>query len=277
MERVTQIEDPADPRIEAYLNVRERDLVGRERRFVAEGEVVLRMLVSSSRLAIESVFILANRLPRLAPLLATLPDAVPVYAAPRQVMDRVVGFPIHRGVLAIGHRGPERPASEILMSSKATGLVVGVIGISNHDNVGGIFRNAAAFGADAILLDASSCDPLYRKAIRVSAGASLTVPFARARTAEELVHELSAAAYSIVALSPSGGETLDEIALGPRTALLFGEEGKGLPPSILACTSAVRIPMTAGFDSLNVATASGIALYEVWRRHDEAAGFEQNP
>jgi tRNA G18 (ribose-2'-O)-methylase SpoU len=246
--------------------VRERDLVGRGRRFVAEGELILRLLLSQSRFRIESIFILDSRLARLAPLLAGLSEEVPVYVAERPVMDEVVGFPIHRGVLAIGQQGPELSHRGLLSGLPRKSVVAGLVGISNHDNVGGIFRNAAAFGADAVLLDETSCDPLYRKAIRVSAGASLKVPFAPGGAAEEMLEELAAAAYDIVGLSPSGRETLDEITLGPRTALLFGAEGDGLPPNILSRTRSVRVPMAPGFDSLNVATASGIALYKAY--HD---------
>jgi tRNA G18 (ribose-2'-O)-methylase SpoU len=266
MNRVVHIHDSADPRVALYVAVRERDLVGHGRRFVAEGELILRLLLSQSRFRIESIFILDSRLARLAPLLAGLSDEVPVYVAERPVMDEVVGFPIHRGVLAIGRRGPELSHRGLLSGLPRNSVVVGLVGISNHDNVGGIFRNAAAFGADAVLLDETSCDPLYRKAIRVSAGASLKVPFARGGAAEEMLEELAAAAYDIVGLSPSGRETLDEITLGPRTALLFGAEGDGLPPNILSRTRSVRVPMAPGFDSLNVATASGIALYKAY--HD---------
>lgn len=261
---VTQIQDAEDPRVAAYVSVRERDLVGHGRRFVVEGELVLRVLVSRSRFPIESVFILNTRLARLSPVLAALPDEVPVYSAPRAVMDRVVGFPIHRGVLAIGRRGSEPSPGELLSGGASQGIVVGLIGISNHDNVGAIFRNAAAFGADAVLLDASSCDPLYRKSIRVSAGASLEVPFARGGSAEELIQDLSAAAYDIVGFSPQGHETLEEIILGPGTALLFGAEGEGLPDEILSRARSVKVPMRPGFDSLNVGTTSGIALYKAY-------------
>ena len=177
-------------------------------------------------------------------------------------MDRVVGFPIHRGVLAVGQRGAETSPAELLAGLGPRALVVGLVGLANHDNVGGVFRNAAAFAADAVLLDETTCDPLYRKAIRVSAGASLLVPFARASSAGALVDALDAAGYETVALSPSGRETLREIAFGDRTALVFGAEGRGLPADILARTRSVRVPMAPGCDSLNVATASGIALYE---------------
>ena len=261
MRPVERIADADDPRVAAYLGIRERDLIGHGRRFIAEGEIVLGALVGS-RFAIESVFLLGTRLPRLAPLLEELPDAVPVYTAERAIMDRVVGFPIHRGVLAVGQRGAETSPAELLAGLGPRALVVGLVGLANHDNVGGVFRNAAAFAADAVLLDGTTCDPLYRKAIRVSAGASLRVPFARASSAGALVDALDAAGYESVALSPSGRETLREIAFGDRTALLVGAEGCGLPADILARARSVRVPMAPGCDSLNVATASGIALYE---------------
>jgi tRNA G18 (ribose-2'-O)-methylase SpoU len=258
---VERIADANDPRVAAYLGIRERDLVGHGGRFIAEGEIVLGALVRS-RFAIESVFLLDTRLPRLAPLLEELPDAVPVYTAERAIMDRVVGFPIHRGVLAVGQRGADSSPADLLAGLGPRSLVVGLVGLANHDNVGGVFRNAAAFAADAVLLDGTTCDPLYRKAIRVSAGASLLVPLARAGSPGALVDALDAAGYESVALSPSGCETLREIAFGDRTALLFGAEGHGLPGDILARARSVRVPMAPGCDSLNVATASGIALYE---------------
>jgi tRNA G18 (ribose-2'-O)-methylase SpoU len=264
MSGVIPIHDADDPRIAPYVSLRERDVASRGQKFIGEGELVLRMLLAQSRFPIESVFVLDSRLPRLSPLLAGLPDTVPVYSAARPVMDRAVGFPIHRGVLAIGRRGPEPSHRDLLSGLGPKSVVVGLIGISNHDNVGGIFRNAAAFGADAVLLDATSCDPLYRKSIRVSAGASLKVPFARGGSADDVLQELAAAAYDIVGLSPSGRETLQEITFGPRMALLFGAEGQGLPPDILGRTRSVRVPMAPRFDSLNVATASGIVLYRAF-------------
>jgi tRNA G18 (ribose-2'-O)-methylase SpoU len=262
MSRITVIDDAGDPRIAPYVSLRERDLVGHGERFIAEGEIVLRVLLGGSRFAVESVFILETRLPQLAPLIAQVPEPVPIYSAGRAVMDRVVGFPIHRGVLAVGQRGAEVTTGELLVGLRPCALVVGLVGISNHDNMGGLFRNAAAFGADAVLLDETSCDPLYRKAIRVSAGASLCVPFARSRSADVLLWELAGAGCETLALSPSGHETLRNVTWGARTALLFGTEKHGLPAGVLSRTRSVRVPMAAGFDSLNVATASGIALYE---------------
>lgn len=264
--RAILVDDPTDPRIAAYRDIRERDVVGRQGRFVAEGKVVLATLARSRRFDIESVFVLRSRLAGLGPVLAALPPGVPVYVAQQQVFDLVAGFHVHRGVIAIGVRpqGADDPAG-LIGAMPDPALVVAAIGIANHDNVGSIFRNAAAFDADAVLLDATSCDPLYRKAIRVSVGAALQVPFACGGTGGEVVAMLSGAGFTCLALSPQGSEDIASIMPGRRTALLLGSEGEGLPPDILGSCRTVRIAMSERFDSLNVAAASAIALHRFWR------------
>ena len=257
------ISDPDDPRIEAYRAIRERDLIGRDQRFIVEGEVVLRVLARQQRFPIESVLLSENRVDPLSDIVSALPSAVPVYAANRAVMDAIVGFPIHRGILAVARRVVLPPAEELLASLPSNALVLGLVGLANHDNVGGIFRNAAAFGADAVVLDVTSCDPLYRKAIRVSVGGVLVVPFTRSPTADWMVADFESAGFDILSLSPSGRETLGSVKPAGRTALLLGAEGPGLPASLLARTRTISIPMRHGFDSLNVATTSGIALHQL--------------
>jgi tRNA G18 (ribose-2'-O)-methylase SpoU len=257
------ITDPDDPRIEPYRAVRERDLVGRQHRFIAEGEVVLRVLLKQRRFKIESILLAENRVDVLNDALDDLPAEVPVYTANRQIMDAIVGFPIHRGILAVARRAPLPLVEEFLAGLPAEALVLGLVGLANHDNVGGIFRNAAAFGAQGILLDQESCDPLYRKAVRVSVGGALVVPFTRTASAEAMVRALEAASFDIIALSPSGKEILSQVKPARRTALLLGAEGPGLPADLLAHTRTVSIPMSGGFDSLNVATTSGIALHHL--------------
>jgi tRNA G18 (ribose-2'-O)-methylase SpoU len=259
---VTPITDPDDPRIEPYRSVRERDLAGRAGLFVAEGRVVLEKLVRNGRHPIRSLLVAEPRLAGLSPLLDDLPLAVPVYAAAQPVMDAVAGFPVHRGVLAVGERRALEPGA-LLAGLGANALVLGLSAIANHDNMGGIFRNAAAFGAAAVLLDAACCDPLYRKAIRVSVGAALTVPFARLDAEQDLARTLSAAGFEVLALSPRGQVELSKLSCGPRVAALFGAEGPGLAPELLARTRSVRIGMAGGFDSLNVATTSGLVLYQL--------------
>lgn len=259
---IVRIDDPHDPRLAPYRAVRERDLVGREGRFVAEGRVVLEKAALAIPEALESVLVAEHRLESLAGLLAGLPSATPVYAAAQGAMDAVVGFPIHRGILAIG-RSPQRDARDLLAALPDRSLVVGLVGIANHDNMGGLFRNAAAFGADAVLLDDTCCDPLYRKAIRVSVGAALTTPFARTGPASAMLDLLGEAGFEAIALSPAGQVELSDLGRPDRVAAVFGAEGPGLPADVLARTRTVRIAMAGGFDSLNVATTSGIVLHSL--------------
>jgi tRNA G18 (ribose-2'-O)-methylase SpoU len=242
--------------------VRERDVVGRSGRFIAEGRVVLEKLLRGGRHPLRSVLVAEQRVAGLGDLLSELPPGVPVYAAGQAVMDAIVGFPIHRGILAMGERTVV-PAQALLASLPARALVVGLSAIANHDNMGGIFRNAAAFGADAVLLDADCCDPLYRKAIRVSVGAALTTPFATLPVGADLATTLAGAGFEVLALSPAGETDLDDLRPRARTAVLFGAEGPGLAPEVLAGAHTVRIEMAGGFDSLNVATTSGIVLHRL--------------
>ncbi len=264
--RRIDVDSAAHPALLPYTAVRERDLVGREGLFIAEGEVVVRVLVFQSRRAVRSVLVERRRVDAIADVLAAVDDSVAAYVVPQAVMDAVTGFAIHRGVLAIGERGAPIDATSLVRSGS---LLVGLVGLTNHDNVGGVFRNAAAFGVAGVLLDDETCDPLYRKAIRVSAGAALVVPFARCGSAGELLDILDAAGVEAVALTPGGDETIDGLSAA-RRALLLGTEGPGLPDAVLARARRVRIDMAPGLDSLNVAVASGIALYAVTRRSGAA-------
>lgn len=261
---IIPIDDPDDPRVADYREVRERDLVGRRGLFVAEGEVVLRALAApGGRHRAVSVLVAAQRVERLRPLLATLPEKTPVYAAAQTVMDAIAGFAIHRGILALGERGPALSPSTLLTDAPEDAVVVAMCGVGNHDNIGGVFRNAAAFGAHAVLIDDRCCDPLYRKAIRVSVGAVLRMPFANVGEAAGLPGLLSATGFEPVALSPSGAEPLHRFRRAGRTALILGAEGPGLPQAVLEHCRTVSIPMAGGFDSLNVAATSAVALHHL--------------
>ncbi len=233
-----------DPRLAPYLAVKERDLMRASGSFVVEGKVTLARLVESSRFAVESVFLAENRVAPLTDVLAKLDPAVPVYMAPQAVMDRITGFHIHRGVLALAKRNIEQDIRALLAGTPGAPLtLLALIELSNHDNVGACFRNAAALGAKAVVMDAGTCDPLYRKAIRVSAGTALSLPFARAETGMAVLDALQAAGMECWALSPTGGE--------PRWLT---------PPNGWPIDAGTRRAGTAGHDatgvdSLNVATA----------------------
>jgi len=260
--RLTAITDPGDPRLEAYRDIRERDLVRRHGHFIAEGKTVLQVLVAQDRFAVQSLLVLENRVSGIADLITALPADVPVYCATQAVLDAIAGFHMHRGILAIA-RIPEEIGRlpDPLPAAWTNALVLS--GIANHDNMGGIFRNAAAFGVDAVLLDLECCDPLYRKAIRVSVGGVLRVPFFRLGAMEDAVGTLAQNGFAIAALSPAGRIDIADWQPATRQALVLGSEGHGLAEKWLDRLETLSIDMAPGFDSLNVATAGAIALHRV--------------
>ena len=260
---IERIDNPGDPRVAPFREVRERDVAGRHNGFIAEGEVVLNVLARSRLYSADAVLLADKRVAGLATLIARFPEDTRIYAASQAVMDAIAGFPIHRGILAFGRRPALVSAAALLSGLAEDAIVLGLFGISNHDNIGGIFRNAAAFGVGAVLLDAACCDPLYRKAIRVSVGGVLTVPFARIATGEDAVGIMEASGFTVTALSPAGVKSLSGFAPVGRRAVLFGAEGPGLARDILDRVGTISIPMSGGFDSLNVATASGIVLHHL--------------
>lgn len=257
MPDIISLSDIDDDRLRLYRDVRERDLTGREGLFMAEGQVVLERLFRSKFCRTISVLTTAERLKNLD--ISLLGADAAVFTLDQAGMDRLVGFPIHRGYLALGRYHPPR-LTDVLTEGRRRVLVLSAI--ANTDNMGGLMRNAAAFGVDAVLLDGACCDPLYRKAIRVSVGGVFEVPHFRVI---DLVGTLRTHGLTPYALSPSGRINLDSVRPDERSAFLFGAEGPGLAREIMdACTS-VRIDMHGGFDSLNVATTSGIVLYHMCR------------
>lgn len=262
--RIISINDPDDPRIAAYRDIRERDLTGREGLFIAEGEVVLRNLVSPvSRCRPRSMLLAEKRIAAMAEIISAAPVDMPVYAASESVLDAVAGFPLHRGILALGEKPEPEEARAVLDRLGDDAVVVAAEGIGNHDNIGGLFRNAAAFGAGAVLLDDRCGDPFYRKSIRVSVGAVLRVPAPRPVPLDELIDALEAARFEVIALTPSATEPLATLKPGARRALLLGSEGPGLPQKVIDRCRPVGIAMAGGFDSLNVAATSAIALHQL--------------
>lgn len=271
--QIIRINDPHDPRIAEFRDIRERDLVGRHGQFIAEGTVVLRMLATAhvsaeARFRAEKLLLLENRLEGLGEILAAFPAEVPVYVASAAVLDQIAGFHLHRGVLALGSRMLGQGADTLLNALPEKALIGVCCGISNHDNIGSIFRNAAAFGVSALLLDETCCDPLYRKALRVSVGSVLSVPFARGGAALSLLETVDRAGFAIFGLSPRGEIDIRDVPKVNRVALVTGTEGEGLPAHIIERFQTARIPQMPQLDSLNAATATGIALYEMARGQD---------
>ena len=256
------IADPTDPLVADYFGLSEAQARRRPEGgfFIAEGALVIEQLVRS-RYRVRSFLVTEQGLRAMAALVAGT-DA-PVYLATQEVMEAIVGFHFHRGALAAADRAPLPSPTEIVAG--ADRLLV-VEGVSDNENLGALFRNAAAFGVDAVLLDPTTADPLYRRSVRVSSGHVLRIPFARmADWPVPAIAGLQAEGFEVVALTPSASaddvRTLDP---GTRWALLVGAEGPGLSPAALAAADRrVRITMAPGVDSLNVATAAAIALHHL--------------
>jgi tRNA G18 (ribose-2'-O)-methylase SpoU len=264
MDRLTRIEHADDPRIATYLNIRDRELVGKANCFIAEGSVVLRKLLGSRAYQPQSALLLENRVAGLQDVVTEMCERqLPVFVASRGVIDAIAGFHMHRGVLAAGATIEPASPSDILAQLPEQATVVVCIGIANHDNIGAIFRNAAGLGADAVLYDRTCCNPLYRKSIRVSVGSVFDMPHACFENPDQLRATLAHHGFTQLALTPSGLTELSELPVSKKTALYLGTEGHGLPQSILDNLQGTRIDMPSGFDSLNVAAASAIALYHL--------------
>lgn len=261
------IDDAADPRIADYRNLSDAELLRSRGAFIAEGRLVVRRLLTESSYRVRSVLVTPAARTSLDDVLAA--STVPAFVCPLRLLEQITGFNIHRGCLAVG----ERPAFVDPGTFVAgAGPILVLEGVGNPDNVGLIFRNAAAFGAAAVVLDPGCCDPLYRKAIRTSMGAALTIPFASNIILAAFVERLSASGWTVLALTPDASATdIDSVRSErhPRIALVFGSEGFGLSaPALAKADRRVRIPIQRGADSLNVAVAAGIALHALARRRE---------
>jgi tRNA G18 (ribose-2'-O)-methylase SpoU len=273
--RVERIDDPADPRLADYRDIRDPHLRLRHGLFIAESREVVRRLFTCGRFRPRSVLVTPAALHGLQDVLASADPEIPILLVQHDLVRGVVGFNFHRGCLAVGERGLEPPPSSLLEPPGRRLLLV-LEEVTNPDNIGAVFRNAMAFAVDGVLLSPGSADPLYRKAIRVSIGASLSVPFARLSDWPRDLQALGASGYTIIALTPHG-EAIDIAEFGAtravpeRLALLLGAEGTGLTAAARAAAHAeVRIAMHPGADSLNIATACGIALHRLAHRDRSA-------
>ena len=229
---------------------------------VAEGRLVVQRLLALPRFRTQSVLVTPAAADALTGALAAMPSPPPVYLVGQAVMNGVAGFNIHRGCLALA----ERPAIPVLSAAALAGArrLVVLEHVNNPDNVGGIFRSAAAFGVDAVILGPECGDPLYRKAIRTSMSGTLQVPFAYAGQWPEALTTLRHRGFRVLALTPApDARALDDVPRNlDRVALVVGSEGDGLSAEALAAADEhVRIPMPGSADSLNVTVAASIALH----------------
>ena len=261
-----------DPQIADYRAVPDPELLRCRGLFVAEGRLVVRTMLEASRFWPQSLLVTDQARIGLAGALTPWVESVPVYVAPIELLSAIVGFNIHRGCLSLVKRPAPVGVADLLAGMPGRAVVVVLEGVGNADNVGGIFRNALALGAFGVVIGPGCCDPLYRKATRVSIGATLRVPFATADDWPADLVRLRDAGFTVVAMTPDpSAEDVSEYAAsaadGGRIALLLGAEGPGLTPEALAASDRrVRIPMVGGVDSINVATAGAIALHELTHR-----------
>ncbi len=264
------VEDPDDERIAEYTGLRDHDLRRRREQpggdlagiFVAEGDVVVERAVRAGY-RIRSALVDATR---TKPLPAVVPAGTPVFAASPAVVRHITGMAVHRGMMAVLHRRPDRTAAEVL--APATRAVV-LERVVNPTNLGIIARSAVGLGADALLLDPTSVDPLYRRASRVAMGEVFALPHARLPHFPEGLDVVADHGFSLLALTPDPQATpIDDVrfATDEKVALVLGSEGPGLDPATLARIGhRVRIPLHGGVDSLNVAAAAAIACYVLGR------------
>lgn len=261
---VLTIEDPEDPRLTDYREIRDAERRLRSGTFIAEGRLVVRRLLGAGRYRVRSALVTPPALHALGETLAAA--GVPTYLVAQSIVEAVVGMEFHHGCLAAGERGPEPSADAVLAETRSARLMV-LEGLGDSSNVGALFRNALAFGVGAVFLAPGTADPLYRKAIRVSSGATVAMPFARLADWPRDLDRLRAAGYTVLALTPRE-DAMDIGLLGAgsplpeRLALLLGTEGRGLSADALAAADLqVRIPMAPEMDSLNVAAAGAVALH----------------
>ncbi len=251
------IEDPSDPRVTDYVDLADPDVrrrVEAERGFfIAESPLVVRRLLGSGR-TVRSLLLTPAQYEALSDVVSE--TAAPVYVASEAVLRRVVGFHLHRGAVAAADRWPLPPVESVLEGARRVAVLERV---NDHENLGVLFRSAAALGVDAVLLDAECSDPLYRRCVRVSIGHVLRLPWTRI----ESIDAVRRHGFTTFALTPAtDAAPIDRVDWPERAALVFGAEGPGLSDAALrAADRRVRIPMEPGADSLNVATAAAVAFY----------------
>ena len=265
---VQDVNDPDDPRLDDFRDLnsvdRRPDLPTGKGLVIAEGVLVVQRMLAS-RFVPHALLGTDRRLAELKDDLAGFShSAAPYYRASADLMARVVGFHLNRGVLAAARRVPEFSAAQVVGGARTVAVLEGV---NDHENLGSIFRNAAGLGVDAVVFGSGCADPLYRRAVRVSMGHALLVPYARATQWPADLVMLKEAGFRLLAMTPHPEACALSDAMArvrdERVVVLVGAEGPGLMSATLRLSDArVRIPMSRGTDSLNVATAAALAFYE---------------
>jgi tRNA G18 (ribose-2'-O)-methylase SpoU len=262
---VVEIGDPADPRLADYRSLTDVSLRTKieppHGLFIAEGALVIERALAAGY-ELRSAVMMPQWLDRTAAALE--PSDAPVYVATDEVLHALTGFHVHRGALASVHRRALPRLEDVLEPCRRLVVIEDLV---NHTNLGAIFRAAAALGMDGVVLSPQSADPLYRRSVRVSMGAVFTVPYAKAGEWPDAIVTLQEHGFRTLALTPApDAAPLDGLSVdaADRVAVVLGTEGAGLSDAAAGiCDVRVRIPMMAGIDSLNVASAAAVAFWEL--------------
>ncbi|MEJ5927644.1 RNA methyltransferase [Corynebacterium sp. H128] len=273
MTNFIQIDDPTDPRLDPVRDLKNSDQGGKGL-VIAEGPLIVRRLLES-RYPVKTIVGFDAKIRSFLEEegVAELVAEIPIYVISRETLKQVAGFDMHRGLLAAAERVEPASVQEALDGAKTIAILEGV---GDHENIGSLFRNAAGMEVDAVLFGAACADPLYRRAVRVSMGHVLRLPFAyldgTPRNWQRSLSQLAEDGWHLVSLTPNTDTMLKEALAGnpDKVALLIGAEGPGLTEHAMRATHVrAKIPMAPGTDSLNLATAAAIAFYERQRTHQE--------
>ncbi|MEU7257203.1 RNA methyltransferase [Streptomyces rimosus] len=267
MADIITVDDPDDPRLSDYTGLTDVELRRRrepaEGLFIAEGEKVIRR-AGQAGYAMRSMLLSAKWVEVMGDVIEAA--TAPVYVVDPALAERVTGYHVHRGALASMARKPLPTATELL-ARPGTRRIALLEGIVDHGNLGTIYRSAAALGIEAVLLSADCADPLYRRSVKTSMGAVFTIPYARLAPGRHALEVVREADFKLLALTPDEKATaLGELRSEPddQLALMLGSEGHGLSQDwMCAADEWVRIPMSHGVDSLNIAAAAAISFYSL--------------
>ena len=264
--RVTSLDEP---HLQPYRTLRRPMEHLKEGIFVAEGEKVVRRLLSSG-LPVVSLLFTEEWFNTFRTEGISIAGDVILSIATKEIVETIVGYNLHQGIMAIGKVPTERSLNEIVQSAKKPYLFVALDGLVNAENVGVVVRNCAAFGVDAVLVGETSSSPYLRRAVRNSMGTVFQMPVLHSpRLTDTLSSLRERYQTSIIAAHPQNNETIFGVTLSENVCVVFGNEGEGIsPPVLTACDKQIAIPMMNATDSLNVASASAVFLYEVQRQRE---------
>lgn len=258
------------PELEPYRTLRRPLEHQREGIFVAEGEKVVRRLLESP-LVIDSLLIAPRWLPLVESELSRRGNNLPrVYVGDQTLLESIVGYNLHQGIMAVARIPQPRPLADVISAIPQPHLLLALDGLVNAENVGVVVRNAAAFGVNAVIVGPTSGSPYLRRAVRNSMGAVFRIPVVHVENLPDSLNVLRRTfSTRVVAASPTASMPIHHASLERNACIVLGNEGAGVSPEVLAvCDVAVSIPMTVGTDSLNVANACAVFLYEAWKQRN---------